>query len=590
MPAPVLSRTIIFLIFAAMIARGYNKPVLIRINRLFPVIVFLSLCTLIVACAVQSPISGGEKDIIPPKVVRSEPANFSTNFTGQKIVISFNEFVTLKDIDKQKLISPPLEKDPDFKMKGKSLVITFKEPFQKNATYSIYMGNAIVDITEANPLADYSFVFSTGSKIDSLGLTGNVMDALDQTPPKDAIAMLYDGASDSLPFLKRPLYVARVSDKGDFWFLNLRSGYFKLIVLQDQNNNFLYDKGEAIAFADTLLPARHDVVAPKLDSLGKPLHIKTEPGKGLELTMFKENDSIQHVLRAAMMAPNHLQLATRLPVKRPKLKNLASDSSGTWYLSETNAIHDTLNFWLKNVHSDSLHFTLSDGSTILDTLNVSLAFKGKGAQKAIRSGIKLKLRLKLNVLPGGSFPLHTPLMLISDNPLIKADFSAFKLVVKDSITFRPKVQFSDSLKRRIIIKDKLLEGTQYQLIIPDSVFEDMYGQENDSISVKFKTRTLAEYGSLTLKLLMKQPQPYIIQLLTDAGKVLRQDPIKADGKISYPALLPGKYKIKAILDSNRNGKWDTGNLLKHIQPEKVIVFPKAIDLRGNWEQEEDWQL
>lgn len=549
---------------------------------------FISMSILIVACAVVVPIQGGPKDIIPPKVVRSAPANFSTNFTGQRIVITFNKFVALKDIDKQKLISPPMIKDPEFKLKGKSLVITFKEPLQKDATYSIYMGNAIVDITEGNPLAGYSFVFSTGSSIDSLGMNGNVVEALDQKPPKDALAMLYEGTSDSLPYLTRPLYVARVSDSGDFRLNNLRKGHFKLIILQDLNSNYLYDKGEAIAFADTLLPA-HRLEPQKLDSLGKPVHIKMKTRKGLVLSMFKESDSVQRVLRAAMVAPNHLQITARLAVKKPKLEKVVADNEGPWYLGETNATRDTLDYWLKNIKSDSLHFILRDGDKSLDTLNISIVYKGKNALKAARSGVKQKLRLKLNVANGGSFALHSSLMLLADNPLKKADFSTFKLI-QDSVAIQPKAEFSDSLKRRIIINNILLEGAQYQLIIPDSVFEDIYGSANDSIAVKFKTRTLKEYGSLRIKVHMKDPQSYVVQLLSADGKVVKEDRISADGKIEYPYLLPGKYKLKAIQDTNRNGRWDTGNYLRHLQPEHIIVFPKVLDLRANWEQDEDWEL
>lgn len=544
---------------------------------------------LIASCAVQSPISGGEKDIIPPKVVSSVPGNFSTGFTGERIVISFSEFSTLKDIEKQVLISPPLAKDPDFKMRGKSLVISFKEPLKKDATYNIYMGNAIVDITEGNPLAGYSFIFSTGSKIDSLGMSGSVHQAFDQLPPKGALAMLYDGNSDSLPYLSRPLYVARVSDtSGEFRFQNIRDGYFKLIVLQDLDGNFLYNKGEAIAFEDTLIPAHH-VDIQKKDSLGNTIREEGAYFKNPALAMFKEIDSVQRILRAEIVAPNHLQLAFRLPVKMPKLNKFVADSSGAWYVSESNAMRDTLNFWLKNIKTDSLHFIVSDGSKVLDTLNVSLAFKFRNAPKGTRDGAKQKLRLRSNAPRSGNFPLHTLIMLVSDNPLKKADFSSFRLM-EDSIILLPKVQFSDSLKRRIIIKNPLKEATQYQLIIPDSVFEDIYGLANDSISIKIKTRASGEYGSLAIKLHMSAAHPYVIQLLTEAGKLIQEDRVEADGKISYPFLLPGKYKLKAILDNNRNGKWDTGNYLRHIQPEQIIVFPKVLDLRANWEQEEDWPL
>lgn len=586
---PAISMTIIFPTFAAMLSKLYNKPILLRMRTLFLGMAVISLFMLIWACAVQTPISGGEKDIIPPKVKSSEPANFSSGFKGERIVISFSEFAMLKNLDKQLLISPPMTMAPDFKIRGKSLVITFNEPLQKDATYNIYMGNSLVDITEGNPLVDYAFVFSTGSQIDSLGIDGSVLEAFAQIPPKDALAMLYDGAADSLPYLSRPLYVARVNDtSGYFKFQNLREGYFKLIVLQDKNGNFLYDKGENIAFADTLIRAYH-VDVQKLDSLGKRIYKDVEQYKNTVLAMFRESDSTQRVLRAAMVAPNHLQLAVRFPVISPKLNKLVPDTLGTWYLSEPNATRDTLNFWLINIDTDSLHFIVSDGNRALDTLNIPLAFKAKNAQKEERNGIKPKLRLKPNTPRQGDFPLHTQLMLVSDNPLKNADFSSFKLI-EGVDTLRPKVQFGNSLNRRIIIKNILKEATQYQLIVPDSVFEDIYGKANDSIIVKFKTRALAEYGSITLKLHLRLPKLYIVQLLTDAGKVLQEDRIEEDGKISYPFLLPGKYKIKAILDRNRNGKWDAGNYLRHVQPEKIIIYPKTLNLRANWEQEEDWQL
>lgn len=560
-----------------------------RIHRFLAGIAVASLLILIVACAVQSPISGGIKDIISPKVVSSVPPNFSTGFTGKQIIISFNEFSTLKDIEKQMLMSPPMAKAPEFKIRGKSLIITFKEPLLKDATYNIYMGNAIVDITEGNPLTDYSFVFSTGNKIDSLYVKGSVLQAFDQAPPKDALAMLYDGSSDSLPYLSRPLYVARVNDTtGNFRFQNLREGYFKLIVLQDKDGNFLYDRGEAIAYADTLIRAQH-LEIPKSDSLRKMVDTGGETIKTYALSLFTEIDSVQRILRAVLVAPNHLQVVARLPVKNPNLTKTTADTSGTWYVNETNATRDTLNFWLKNMNSDSLHFIVSDGSRVLDTMSISLTYKAKNAVKADREGKKQKLRVISNIPRLGGFPLHRQIMLVSDNPLKKADFSSFKLV-EDTILLRPEVQFMDSLHRRIIIKNLLLEATQYQLIIPDSVIEDIYGLANDSILVKFKTRASTEYGSLTLKIHPKVSQPYIIQLMTDAGKIIREDMIEKDGKIAYPYLLPGKYKVKAILDRNRNGKWDTGNYLRHIQPEQIIIFPKMLDLRANWEQEEDWDL
>jgi hypothetical protein len=570
-----------------MISKRFNNSIILIFHGLLSGFTVILLLMLMQACAVQSPISGGEKDILPPKVERSEPRNFSTGFAGEKIIITLSEFSTLKDIEKQVLISPPVAKDPDFRMRGKSLVITFREPLQKDATYNIYMGNAIVDITEGNPIPDYSFVFSTGSKIDSLGMNGSVLTAFDQTPPKDALAMLYDGASDSLPYLSRPLYVARVNDKGDFKFQNIREGSFKLIILQDQDGNFLYNKGEAIAFADTMIHARQVII--QKDSMGKAIPAGEQLPGNIAMSMFTENDSVQRILRAAIVASNHLQISARLPIKSPKLLKFDDGTPDKWYLMETNASRDTLNFWLKNINSDSLHFIVSDGARILDTMDISLVYKGKEGQKAEREGNKKKLRIRTNVSRQGSFPLHTQLLLVSENPLKKADFSSFKLL-EDTIQLRPEVQFTDSLKRRIIFKNTLKEATSYQLIIPDSVFEDIYGLANDSVAVKFKTRSLTDYGSLAIKIHLSSARLYIIQLISEAGKVIQEDPIDVDGKIVYPFLLPGKYTLKAILDKNRNAKWDSGNYLRHLQPEQIIVYPKVLDLRANWEQEEDWIL
>jgi len=583
-----ITSTIIFPIFAIM---NYYRIILSAIDwiiRHWIRIAFFITLSILVSCAVQSPISGGEKDITPPVALISSPKNFSTGFKGQRIIITFNEYITLKDIEKQVLISPPVEKAPKFKVRGKSLLISFVEPLQKDATYNIFLGNAITDLTEGNALTDYSFVFSTGGRLDSLEIAGNVHEAFDLAPPKAALGMLYDKNEDSLPYLRRPLYISRVNATGGFKLGNLREGRFKMIVLEDLNGNYLYDRGEAIAFSDTMIAAYRPEI-PKTDSIGKAIVTEKVKSDLPSLALFTECDSVQRLLKASLVASEHLLLSFRFGVKNPKLILPFQNDISNWYLSESNKTGDTLNCWLKNITSDSLHFVVNDGSKVIDTVNISLKFKAKESRKGQGDASATKLHLRSNISRQGNFPLNSPLILLAENPLSKADFKSIRLVEgKDTLV--PGARFSDSLNRRISVNKKLIEGTQYQLIVPDSAFTDIYGHANDSLKIQFRTRTIADYGTLIINIHPVISQPYVIQLFSDAGKLVKEERIDSDKKLTFTFLYPGKYKLKAIVDSNRNGRWDTGNYLRHVQPEMVINFPTVLDLRANWEQEEEWQL
>jgi hypothetical protein len=258
-------------------------------------------------------------------------------------------------------------------------------------------------------------------------------------------------------------------------------------------------------------------------------------------------------------------------------------------MAESNTTRDTLNYWLKNIKSDSLRFVVSDGGIVIDTVNLSLEFKTKESRKGQREVSLDKLHIRSNVPRQGNLSLNQPLTLIAENPLSEADFKSI-ILVEGVDTLFPGAKFSDSLNRRITISRSLAEGTQYELIVPDSAFRDIYGRSNDSIRIPFKTRLLTDYGSLIMNISSAVAQPYVIQLLTETGKLVKEEKMESDKKLTFSFLFPGKYRLKAIVDNNQNGKWDTGNYLSHVQPEIVINYPTIIDLRANWEQEEEWQL
>jgi hypothetical protein len=247
---------------------NYNMGLRFKNQRF--IFYFLATAVLFInACANPVSPTGGPKDTTPPEIIRSTPLNQSVNFTGDRVIMTFSEFVTLKDMNTQLVVSPPLSKPPVFSMRGKSLTMKFEEPLRENSTYNFFFGNAIVDLTEANPLEGYSFSFATGPVLDSLSIKGKLLNAFNLQPVKSAFVMLFDSIYDSVPYKQRPYYLARTSATGDFVLNNLRDSEYLMFALTDINGNYMYDMPtEEIAFYDSLVrPVFHGVkLKPAIDT------------------------------------------------------------------------------------------------------------------------------------------------------------------------------------------------------------------------------------------------------------------------------------------------------------------------------------
>lgn len=247
---------------------NYNMGLRFKNQRF--IFYFLATAVLFIhACANPVSPTGGPKDTTPPEIIRSIPLNQSVNFTGDRVIMTFSEFVTLKDMNTQLVVSPPLSEPPVFSMRGKSMTMKFEEPLRENSTYNFFFGDAIVDLTEANPLTNYSFSFSTGPVLDSLSIKGKLLNAFNLQPVKSAFVMLYDSIYDSVPYKQRPYYLARTSETGDFVLNNLRDSKYLMFALTDINGNYMYDMPtEEIAFLDSLVrPVFHGVkLKPAIDS------------------------------------------------------------------------------------------------------------------------------------------------------------------------------------------------------------------------------------------------------------------------------------------------------------------------------------
>lgn len=550
----------------------------------------------IYSCANIAMPPGGPKDTQPPKEVKSMPPNYSKNFNIDKARIYFDEFVTLNDVTNQVIISPPLEEMPEFSLRGRSLVIEFKENFKENTTYTIFLGSAISDITENNILTNFEYVFSTGNTIDSLSIHGKVINAFDNKPEKDILVMLYLQTYDSIPYKEKPYYITRTGESGEFALNNLGEGKYKIFALRDANSNYIYDlPNEAIAFSDSLIEAEYFKMFQNDSLVGDSL-IKSEiisdtlKPVSYQLSLFEEPDTLQRLARAYSPLEGKLVFIFLKSTINPHIRLLNHDFKTSWYIEDFNSTNDTLTYWITIFERDTLLLEVSDNGFVLDTTEIIIVKHKEKKEKLKGKGEKLSKKLILTSNARRSFNYYDPLIVTSSYPLTDFDFSEL-LLIEEEDTLKAKLVFDDQIKRMIRLDYEFKENTTYQLFIPDSAFTDIINRSNDTVLINFRTTSDDDYGILMLKLIVPgTDDQYIIQLLNEKDKVLQQRIVTASTEIIYKHLKPAKYLIKAILDNNSNGKWDTGNYLNKLQPEKVYFFSAKINIRSKWEIEEEWKL
>jgi len=591
------------------------------------IFIIVLMCLALWRCANPVAPTGGPKDTKPPRVLNCDPSNFSTGFNTTSINIDFDEFIALKNAVSEVNVSPPLKNAPDLRLRGKSLLIKIDDTLVNNTTYSIDFGKCISDITENNVLTGYNYVFSTGNYIDSLSATGLVLNSFDLTPQKDVFVMLYMDRHDTIPFdslpLKvKPLYVTKTNEKGEFRLTNLRAGSMKLFALNDLNSNLIYDQpSEKVAFYDSLVRPvfipKQALDTSKKDSLQKKQMssdslkrkqaetIKPAPGdtskpgdslKGrnpvypsYKLFLFEDMDSTQRVLKTFLLKKGLVLITFKFPSKNLNLKLLKGDTLKPWALQEFSSKHDSLSLWITDTDLDSLIIRASQGNKVIDTLKIDLTDKSESSASKKKNQPKI-LGFTNNTNAGFLNQFAGELALTFAYPLSSWNLSRIRLIQgKDTIS--PKSFFADSIKRILIVEAKWKEDKSYSVFIPDSVFRSINGFANDTIRINFKTHQAREYGNFLLNLdVSRAPGSYIIQLLNEKEVLQRESHTDASGKVKFEYLLPGKYKIKIIKDRNRNGKWDTGNYRRKLQPEEVVYFPKEIEIRANWDVEENWVL
>jgi hypothetical protein len=568
-------------------------------------IIFLLTGLLIIpGCANIVPLSGGNEDSAPPKLIRSNPLDRSVNYKGKNITITFDEFIVLNNVNQKLLVSPPPEQNPAIKLKGKTILISFKDDLKDSTTYSLNFCDAITDLTEGNAIPGFVFSFSTGPFIDSLGVSGKVINASDLKDEKNIFVMLYADQDDSVPLKKKPLYITRTDAEGKFFIPGISNGAYRIFALADVNSNYLFDlPDEKIAFLDTLIrpfakmietpdTVKKDSVVMRKSSLLLPDNIV--------LYAFKEDHDHQYIVKTERKDPVKCFIAFKQPLADSlTLSPVDFTPQGNWNILELNVAKDTLVCWITDTLLSSqetiplqIKYPVQDtGSAIhYQTDTVRFQFQETPKQKKDLVNKTPALTLKTNI--SDVFDLNQAVELECLYPVVIEDTASIILSsIKDSV----KIQVLHQIKklsgseRKYQITAPFTENTSYQLLIPANTFTSFNGLKNDSISLNFKTREESWYGTLVLRVSGIKSRA-ILQFMNNKDQVLREYTLFMDESIHIPYLKPEKYRLRLIFDSNGNGKWDTGNYLKNLQPEKVINFPNEINIRSNWDVEQDWKL
>ncbi len=525
-------------------------------------------------CANESVPQGGAQDKEPPKVKKITPPNKSLHFSSDKIEIKFNEFLKASGFS-QTLISPPMDKRPDFHIEGRTLTIKFKSQLRPSTTYTINFGDDIQDLNEGNKVANFTYVFSTGDYIDSQKVSGTVLLAKDNSASDGMVVSLYPKDSVDGILKSRPYYFAKTDKGGHFEIDNIRADKYLIYALKDQNYNYLFDQpNELIAFSDSIVNLT--------DTLPKQI----------TLYAFEDDRRKLALNETRSLAPGLIRFVYSKPLKSFKLDAALSSEVDFAYLNTTK---DTVTYWYSKYYTkyDTLYLTAN--SHKLDTVRMELHFIEKDSlehssryfldivNQPVKSKLDTSSKTNLNLQE-----LNKPLKINFSRPVIKINETKQLQILEDStnIMVIPKFILDEKTKQFISVEFDKKENTHYTLEMPDSMFQGFFGTWNKKTTYRFTTNAKSNYGNLRITLKTEHPENYyIIRLLNATNDVVKEFLFSGNGerKVSAENILAGNYKFVVIDDTNKNGEWDSGEFKNKIRPEKIFPYKDTYQLKGGWD-------
>ena len=600
----------------------------IKANTLF-LPFYLLVFLLLVSCAKMGQPDGGWFDETPPKVIGASPADGAVNVNQKKINIYFDEFIKLDNPSEKVVVSPPQLEQPEIKGAGRRIQISLVDSLKANTTYTIDFSDAISDNNEGNPMGNYTYSFSTGAAIDTMEVSGHVLESENLEPIKGILVGLYADHADSAFRTKPMLRVSRTDSRGRFVIKGVAPGSYRIYALQDQDGDYKFSqKSEKIAFS-------HDIIVPSckpdvrqdttwVDSL----HIKSIDQvdyihflpDNIVLRAFTEPLTDRFFLKAERQKANSFTLFFSYGDSiLPQIKGLNFDAENA-FLVEASEKKDTITYWLKDtalVNQDTLlmdiTYRMTDSTGVLvnktDSAQEILskepyAKRMKNMEKELAAWTKKQEKKKKKGEPYDSVmevkPLDVQLSVSSQfdpdqnvifsfpTPLAKVDTAAIHLYAKhDTLWYRAPMEFLPLENRKYELRGEWRPDIEYSLEVDSAAFEDIYGLASKPIKQGFKVNSLDTYGTLLVNITSLHDLPLIVQLLDAQDKVVKETKT-VNGVAEFYYLKPQKYYMRLIVDRNNNGKWDTGNYASDLQAEEVYYYPEAIECKAKWDLTESW--
>lgn len=579
-------------------------------------------------CAKQGYPSGGPKDETPPVVLGTTPPNGTTQFDAKEFLITFDEYVQVRDAENNILVSPPMQHKPEYSTKGRGILVRIKDTLQPNTTYLFQFKEGIADFNEGNPLKSFEYVFSTGTSIDSMTLRGNVLDAFTGKPSTETVTVVAYAQSmldtlhpDSTVAKQQPLYMTRCDKEGNFQLNHLRDSKYLILAYEDADKNLRLGTEEPVAFLDTLvipslMPKTPDTTAIDTtkhlsdSSIADTTAISNTPDSNtiaensdstqiadtipsLHLLLSHEKKEKQRIAKSEFKHAGLIEINTICSVSDSFAIEVLSDSTEQLYI-KYNPTRDTLTVWTATEKCDSIVLRISD-TNLQDTVKLQYRNKKKGPTTLKPTFAKS--------LVDNNHPYFDTLWFAFTNPVVSdsltplADSAVEVFAFSDSTSSHCGIRYFNDLDSTHSTKGwidfKGTAGQKYKFSILPNVFTDIYGHSNtDTLTITTEYTKTESYGNIILTITRPDSTscPLLVQLTTESGNLILQKTVIEGQQITFPHLKAGKYAIRAIVDSNTDGEYTPGNYWQHRQPERILQFGKTLELRENWDMEEKWEL
>ena len=517
------------------------------------------------SCAKRGSITGGLKDTLAPVLTSSTPKNFNTNFTGDQIILNFDEYVKLKNLNKQLVISPPMKYEPVITPTNVSKVLTIriKDTLQPNTTYSFNFGQSITDNNEGNAMNQFKYIFSTGPHIDSLSIGGVVKDSYEKNVENFVSVMLYevnDKYKDSVVYKDFPRYITNTLDSlRTFKLENLKAGKYLLVAMKDKGSNNKYNpKDDKIGFIKHFITVPNDTLF-EVELFKETLPLKTlKPiqASGNRLLLPYEGKQNFKLSKPTIVLKNNTEILETIVTQFPK--------------------KDSLQVWYKPLKADSLSMEVTK-----DKYNKKFTFKIKDQKKDT---------LNITAAQNGIINFRDRFTLESSTPLVKFDKSKIALINKDSVAVDFTTEYNE-LEQKLYVDFKKEPLEKYKFTFLPGALTDFFDEVNDTLQYKLTTKEYADYGNLILNLKNVKRFPIIAEITNKKGDVvLASDYSEGRTKLQFDLLQPETFTLRITYDDNKNKVYDSGNFLTKTYAEEVFYYQKEIDVRTNWDVDETIDL